>query len=209
MTFGTPSGRYRFKRSPYGIHSAGEVFHREVTSVILDVSGSANSQSDFSVWRKTLHEYDERLRKVFLKIRESGLKLNKTQFQIRKQSLVFLGHFILSEDIKIDPSKIEAITKTPLPRSVNEIQRSFGVIYYLGKFIPNLTKHTAPLRNLLKKDVLFKLQKPQLHVIENFKTLVTSAPCLKIFDSKLPTRLNTDASSVGLGAFLQKNYGTV
>ena len=74
LTFGTPSGRYRFKRSPYGIHSADEVFHREVTSIILDVSGSANSQSDFSVWRKTLHEYDERLRKIFLKIRESGLK---------------------------------------------------------------------------------------------------------------------------------------
>ena len=140
----------------------------------------------------------------FLKIRESGLKLNKTQCQIRKQSIVFLGHFISSEDIKIDPSKIEAITKTPLPRSVNELQRFLGVINYLGKFIPNLTEHTAPLRNLLKKDVFFKLQKPQLHVIENLKTLVTSAPCLKIFDSKLPTRLNTDASSVGLGAFLQK-----
>ena len=209
MTFGTPSGRYRFKRSPYGIHSAGEVFHREVTSVILDVSGSANSKGDFSVWRKTLHEHDERLRKVFLKIRESGLKLNKTQCQIRKQSIVFLGHFISSEGIKIDPSKIEAITKAPLPRSVNELQRFLGVINYLGKFIPNLTEHTAPLRNLLKKNVFFKLQKHQLNVIENLKTLVTSAPCLKIFDSKLPTRLKTDASSVGLGAFLEKNYGTV
>ena len=209
MTFGTPSGRYRFKRSPYGIHSAGEVFHREVTSVILDVSGSANSKGDFSVWRKTLHEHDERLRKVFLKIRESGLKLNKTQCQIRKQSIVFLGHFISSEGIKIDPSKIEAITKAPLPRSVNELQRFLGVINYLGKFIPNLTEHTAPLRNLLKKNVFFKLQKHQLNVIENLKTLVTSAPCLKIFDSKLPTRLKTDASSVGLGAFLEQNYGTV
>ena len=139
-----------------------------------------------------------------MKIRESGLKLNKTQCQIRKQSIVFLGHFISSEDIKINPSKIEAITKTPLPRSVNELQRFLGVINYLGRFIPNLTEHTAPLRNLLKKDVFFKLQKPQLHVIENLKTLVTSAPCLKIFDSKLPTRLNADASSIGLGAFLQK-----
>ena len=26
LTFGTPSGRYRFKRLPYGIHSASEVF---------------------------------------------------------------------------------------------------------------------------------------------------------------------------------------
>ena len=40
-------------------------------------------------------------------------------------------------------------------------------------------------------------------------TLVTSAPCLKIFYSKLPTCLKTDASSVGLGDFLEQNYGTI
>ena len=53
------------------------------------------------------------------------------------------------------------------------------------------------------------LQKPQLDDMENLKTLVTLAPCLKIFNSKLPTCLRTDASSVGLGAFLQQNYQTV
>ena len=53
------------------------------------------------------------------------------------------------------------------------------------------------------------LQKPQLDDMENLKTLVTLAPCLKIFNSKLQTCLRTDASSVGLGAFLQQNYQTV
>ena len=158
---------------------------------------------------KFLQEHDERLRKIFLKIRESGLKLNKTKCQIRKQSIVFLGHIISSEGIKIHPSKTEAITKIPLPRSVNELQRFLGMVSYLWKIIPNLAEHTTPLRNLLKKDVAFKLQKPQLNAIKNSKTLVTSAPCLKIFDSKLPTRWKTDASSVGLGAFLEQFYGTV
>ena len=83
------------------------------------------------------------------------------------------------------------------------------MVSYLGKFIPNLAEHITPLGNLLKKDVVFELQKPQLDAIENLETLVTSAHCLKIFDSKLPTCLKTDASSVGLGAFLQQNYGTV
>ena len=82
------------------------------------------------------------------------------------------------------------------------------MVNYLGKFIPNLAEHTTPLRNLLKKDV-FKLQKPQFDTIENLKTLVTSALCLKIFDLKLPTRLKTNASSVGLGTFLEQSYGTV
>ena len=56
---------------------------------------------------------------------------------------------------------------------------------------------------------MFALQKPQLDDMENLKTLVTLASCLKIFNSKLPTCLRTDASSVGLGAFLKQNYRIV
>ena len=86
------------------------------------------------------------------------------------------------------------------------------MVNYLGKFIPNLAEQTAPLCNLLKKDV-FELQKPQLEAIGNLKILVTSAPCLKSFDSNLPSRSrttqNASISSVGLGTFLEQNYGTM
>ena len=153
----------------------------------------------------TLQVNDERLRKVFLKLRENGLKLNESKCQIRKQSILFLAHIISSGGIKIDPSKTEAITKMLLPSSVNELQRFLGMVNYLGKLIPNLAEHNIPLHNLLKKKVVFKLQKPQLEAIENLKTLVTSAPCLKIFDLKLLTCWKTD----GLGSFLEQNYGTV
>ena len=105
LTFGTPSGRYCLKRSLYGIYFASEAFQREVTSIISDIPGSTNPQDDFVVWGKTSQEHDERFRKVFLKIREIGLKLNKTKCQT-----------ISSEGIKIDPSKTEAITKIPLLR---------------------------------------------------------------------------------------------
>ena len=116
-----------------------------------------------------------------------------------------MGNIISSEVIKIDPSKTEAITKMPLPRSVNKLETFLGMVNYLRKFIPNITEHTIPLHNLLKKDVVFELQKPQLDVIKSLKTLVTSAPSLEIFDSKSPTCLRTDASSVGLGPFLKQN----
>ena len=96
-----------------------------------------------------------------------------------------MGHTISSEGIKFDPSKTDAI---------NELQRFLGKVNYLGKFIPNLAEHTTSLRNLFKKAVVFKLQKPQLDAIDILKALATSAPCLKIFDPKLPTRLKTDVS---------------
>ena len=87
-----------------------------------------------------------------------GILFSNCQF--RKQLVVFLGHIILSEGIKIDPSKTQAITKMLLPQSVNELQRFLGMDNYLGKFIPYITKYTTPLCNLLKKNVAFELQRP-------------------------------------------------
>ena len=83
------------------------------------------------------------------------------------------------------------------------------MVNYLGKFVPNLTEVTAPLRALLKKDVVFNLQKTQLDAIEKLKTLIKSAPILEIFDPNLPTRSKIDASSEGLGALLEKKHGSL
>ena len=126
--------------------------------------------------------------------------------QFCKNSIVFLGHIISSEGIRVDPSKTDAITKISVRQSLLELQRFLGMVNYLGKFISNLAEVTAPLRALSKKDVAFNLQKPQLDAIEKLKTLITSAPILKIFDLNLPTRLKIDTSSEGVRVLLEQNH---
>ena len=79
------------------------------------------------------------------------------------------------------------------------------MITYLEKFIPNLAEVTSPLRTVLKKEVEFKLKKSLLDAIGKLKLLVTTTPCLKIFNPNLQTRLKIDASSEWLGALLEQN----
>ena len=147
LTFGTTIGRFRFKRLPYayGIYSVSEFFQKTVSSIISDIQGSANSQDDIVIWAKTLAEHENHLQKVLLKVRESGLKLNKNKCQLCKYPIVFLGHIISSEGIRVDPSKTDAITKMFVPQSLTELQRFLGMVNYLSKFIPNLAEVTAPL----------------------------------------------------------------
>ena len=45
--------------------------------------------------------------------------------------------------------------------------------------------------------------------VKKLRTLITSAPILKIFDPNLPTRLKIDASSEGVGALLEQNHGSL
>ena len=53
------------------------------------------------------------------------------------------------------------------------------------------------------------MRKPQLDDIEKVKTLITSAPILKVFDPNLPTRLKIYGSSEGVGALLEQNHGSL
>ncbi|CAB4000590.1 Hypothetical predicted protein, partial [Paramuricea clavata] len=50
LTFGTAFGRYKFKRMPYGIHSASEIFHLEISKIIAGCEGAVNSQDNIIVW---------------------------------------------------------------------------------------------------------------------------------------------------------------
>ena len=47
---------------------------------------------------------------------KSGLKLNKNKYQIWVKPIVFLRHFISSESVKVQPPKIEAITKNVITK---------------------------------------------------------------------------------------------
>ena len=114
---------------------------------------------------------------------------------VSQKFFCIFGTYNLSEGIRVDPFKTNAITKMSISQSLTELQRFLGMVNYLGKFIPNLWA-------LLKKDCVSNLQKPQLDPIEKLKSLITSAPILKIFDPNLPTRLKIDADFEGLGALL-------
>ena len=49
LTFGTMFYGYKFKRMPYGIHSASEIFQLEISKIISGLEGCANSQDDIIV----------------------------------------------------------------------------------------------------------------------------------------------------------------
>ena len=150
------------------------------------------------VWGETKEIHDQRLHKVLAKIKESGLKLDQSKCLFGVTELTFIGHVISAEGVKLDPKKIEAITAMPVPTTKVVLQRFLGMVNYLGKFIPNPSDKTAPLRALLRNETEFLMQKPQLDSFEKLKRLISLVPVLQFFNPNLSTRIRTDSSSVGL-----------
>ena len=63
--------------------------------------------------------------------------------------------------MKPDYEKIRAVQEMPRPQNVSELHTFMGFIQYLGKFIPNLSEVTAPLRLLLEKNIVWHWDREQ------------------------------------------------
>ena len=58
LTFSTSFSRLRFKHLPYGIHSASEVFQKDIKEIIEGCEEARNSQDDIVIWGSTLTQSD-------------------------------------------------------------------------------------------------------------------------------------------------------
>ena len=68
LTFNSPKGRFKFVRTPYGIHLASDICQQRIASIIEDIKGTANSQGDIIIWGETLDEINKRTINVFQSI---------------------------------------------------------------------------------------------------------------------------------------------
>ena len=59
--------------------------------------------------------HDERLQKFLDTASKQGLKLNKEKCKIRQTQVPYVGHFLTSEGLKIDPQKVKAVQEMPAP----------------------------------------------------------------------------------------------
>lgn len=199
-TFNSPFGRYSFKRLPFGIKSASEVYQRNISEMVQDLDGCEAIIDDILVWGRDMEEHDGRLKLVMDRIRDNNMKLSPQKCEFRKSQITYVGHVLTDKGLQPDPEKVRAVQNMTRPTNKQEVQTFMGFITYLGKFLPNLSEVSAPLRSLTEKDVSFHWDSEQEASFQKLKNLVTDSPVLRYYDPKKPLTLTVDASSKGLGA---------
>ena len=202
--FCTPWGLYEYTRVPFGLATGAQVLTRLGNLLFQDLrfKNLVNFLDDFVLYADTFEELMDVLGEVLSRFAKAGITINPKKMQIGVQRIRYLGHIISYRGIEIDPERTAAIREYQPPRDAKGIARFIGMINYYSRFIPHLAEKAAPLNQLRRKNVKFVWTDVHQNAFEELKTCLISPPILRTPDWTREMILQTDWSSVAVGAVL-------
>ena len=117
--FTTPFGLHQFKVMPFGLCNAPSTFQRLMELVLAGLQWSICLVylDDIIIHSKTVKEHLARLREVFTRLRQAGLKIKPAKCHLMQKSVTYLGHIISEHGVETDPEKTHIIRHWPSPKN--------------------------------------------------------------------------------------------
>ncbi|XP_055604561.1 uncharacterized protein K02A2.6-like [Uranotaenia lowii] len=206
-TFITSRGLFRFKRLPFGLVSAPEIFQKVMEEILAGCEGTVCYLDDIYVEGENLEQHNARLNAVYERLQSRGVVLNHDKCVIGVAEVQFLGHIISAAGIRPSPSKIQALVSIRPPVNSTEVKSFLGLANYMNKFINNLATLDEPLRKLTEQTEKFNWREEHQQSFDAIKEALSNSASLGYFNSKDHTSVIVDASPSALGAILVQTNG--
>ncbi|KAF9760821.1 Retrovirus-related Pol polyprotein from transposon [Nosema granulosis] len=186
-----------FKNSPH-------IMQRVMNNVLDEFRGKGVEvyMDDIVVHAKDARTYDLILKKVIMKFKDSGLRVNPNKIQYKLDEVKLLGVTINGENVGPNEIKKQETLEYRRPENVKELRRFLGSTGWFRDFIPNYAYRTVRLTEALKKDVKWEWTEDMELPFNDPKLGLRNMQKLKISDNNKSFRLRTDACDTGIGAIL-------
>jgi hypothetical protein len=106
-------------------------------------------QDDLTVFSKDGKSHIGHLKQNFQRCREFVISLNPSKSFFGVIEGKILGHIISKYGVKLEPERVEAIGKVPLPIYKKSLQSFLGQTNFVHRLIPNYAEIVKPIYKLL------------------------------------------------------------
>lgn len=217
--FSINNGKYEFVRLPFGLKNAPSIFQRALDDILRKFIGQICYVyiDDIIIFSQTEDQHIQHIREIFHTLNKARMKVQLDKCRFFEKQVEFLGFVVSSDGIRTNPTKVEAITNFPAPRTLKELRSFLGLSGYYRRFVKNYAKLAKPLTALLrgedgrmskaqssKKNI--DLNEEQVEAFQMLKnSLISTDVVLTYPDFKKPFQLTTDASQFAIGAVLSQD----
>lgn len=145
--FTTGLGLYQFTVMPFRLTNSPSTFERLMEDVLqgLQWEECLLYLDDIIVPGSTFNQTLEKLKHVFIRLREANLKLKPSKCMLFQTSAKFLGHIVSENGIQTDPDKISPIKNWSTPTKPREVKSFLGLASYYRRFVQGFENITRPL----------------------------------------------------------------
>ena len=125
-TFTCPWGTFAYRVLPFGLCNAPTTFQRAGLGIFSDLTNDCVEiyMDDFTSNGNTFQESSKNLEKVLIRFQEANLAFSHDICKMMLIEGIVLGRHVSSIGIKVDPAKIEVISKLRPPQTQKDV-RSF------------------------------------------------------------------------------------
>ena len=205
-TLNTHKGLYKWLRLPYGISSSSAIFQGTMDEVLRGIPFCCCRIDDILIGGRTELEHLSIVNEVVRRLEAKGFKCRLDKSQIAQPEVIYLSHRVSKSGIRPMKGKVEDLRNAPRPANVDELISFLSAVNYYRRFLPNLSTIIGPLDDLRKHDVEWKWTDVEDAAFVKLKELLCSERVLTFYDPSLPLKVDSDASSTGIGAVLSHVY---
>jgi hypothetical protein len=193
MSFGLTGAPHTFQKA---MNSSLEPLLRKCVLVFFD---------DIPVYSKSYQDHVVHLEQVFQLLQKHQWRVKPSKCSFAQREISYLGFLVSEQGVATCPSKVQAVVAWHSPKSVKELRSFLGLARYYRKIVKHFGVISRPLKDLLKKYIVFVWIEDHEKVFQTLKQALTTAPVLALPYFDKPFYIETDASEFGVGAVLMQS----
>jgi hypothetical protein len=131
-----------------GFAGSADIFQAEMGNLMATLEYVRAYIDDLLVITKgSLDDHLDKLKQVFIRLPNAGLKINATKSVFGAHETEYLGYILTRGGIKPQPKKVQAILELNPPNNIKELWQCLGMVQYYRDMWQKRSEMLAPLTN--------------------------------------------------------------